>query len=239
MQSKSHKTARSRRALTAVGLAAGLSVLGISAAQKTAHAQTASFPDVPANHWAYQAVQDLADKGYVKGYPDGKFLGKRALTRYEFATVIDRMAQTVADLSAQVKADQTAPVVTPTGTPVTQDDLNKINALADTFQKQLADIQSLTAGATSPFQGQLDALRSQILDLQKVDGESAVYRRQLLRRRRGPQVPDQRLCPGALLPDRQSKGLLPAGDRSRPTAPTTATTPRAATTKASRCAAPV
>jgi hypothetical protein len=167
MQHKSRKTPRKRGALTAIGLAAGLSVLGISAAQTVAYAQGAAFPDVPANHWAYQAVQDLADKGYVKGYPNGKFLGGRALTRYEFATVIDRMAQTVADLSMQVKANQPVPVVTPTGTPVTQDDLNKIQALTDTFQKQLSDIQSLTAGATSPFQGQLDTLRSQILDLQK------------------------------------------------------------------------
>lgn len=128
------------------------------------HAQAASFPDVPANHWAYQAVQDLADKGYVKGYPDGKFLGKRALTRYEFATTIDRMAQTVSDLSAQFKAGQ--PVTSPTGTPVTQDDLNKINALVDSFKTQLAAVQSLTAGATSPFQGQIVALRSDLLNIQ-------------------------------------------------------------------------
>ena len=92
------------KAALAVGLLSGGCVAGMNAAQ----AQAASFPDVPANHWAYQAVQDLADKGYVKGYPDGKFLGKRALTRYEFATVIDRMAQTIADLSAQVKANQPA-----------------------------------------------------------------------------------------------------------------------------------
>ena len=127
-------------------------------------AQGTTFPDVPTNHWAYQAVADLADKGYVKGYPDGKFLGKRALTRYEFATVIDRMAQTITDLSVQVKAGQV--VTTPTGVPVTQDDLNKINALVDTFQKQLADIQSATAGATSPFQDQIDAVRADILDIQ-------------------------------------------------------------------------
>jgi hypothetical protein len=148
----------------------GLIGLGTLSAAPIVHAQQATFPDVPANHWAYQAVQDLADKGYVKGYPDGKFLGKRALTRYEFATVIDRMAQTIGDLSAQIKAGQ--PVTTPTGTPVTQDDLNKVNALVDGFGKQLADIQSVTAGATSPFQGQLDALRAQIVDLQKATGKA-------------------------------------------------------------------
>jgi len=48
-------------------------------------AAPASFPDVPQNHWAYQAVTDLASKGYVKGYPEGVFLGQRVMTRYEFA----------------------------------------------------------------------------------------------------------------------------------------------------------
>jgi len=131
-----------------------------------ATAQGTTFPDVPANHWAYQAVTDLANKGYVKGYPNGQFLGKRSLTRYEFATVIDRMAQTIEDLSTTVKAGQA--VTTPTGTPVTQDDLNKINALVSSFQTQLAAIQSTVNGdpatGTVGFQDQIDALRQDVLD---------------------------------------------------------------------------
>src|SRR5207244_1016178 len=55
-------------------------------------------PDVPPGHWAYEAVRDLANKGLVKGYPDGKFLGKRTLTRYEMATIIQRLLQTVDDM---------------------------------------------------------------------------------------------------------------------------------------------
>ncbi|MDK2897302.1 MAG: hypothetical protein PWP04_1422 [Candidatus Atribacteria bacterium] len=48
------------------------------------------FVDVPLNHWAYDAVQSLAAKGVVIGYPDGTFGGNRALTRYEFAQAIAR-----------------------------------------------------------------------------------------------------------------------------------------------------
>ena len=48
------------------------------------------FVDVPLNHWAYDAVQTLAAKGVVIGYPDGTFGGNRALTRYEFAQAIAR-----------------------------------------------------------------------------------------------------------------------------------------------------
>lgn len=47
-----------------------------------------NFPDVPENHWAYTYVKILADKGYLKGYPDGEFKGDRALTRYEYAAII-------------------------------------------------------------------------------------------------------------------------------------------------------
>lgn len=48
------------------------------------------FVDVPLNHWAYDAVQSLAAKGIIIGYPDGTFGGNRALTRYEFAMAIAR-----------------------------------------------------------------------------------------------------------------------------------------------------
>ena len=52
-----------------------------------------NFPDVPKDHWAYQYVKTLADKGYITGYPDGTFKGDRAMTRYEYAAVIYRALQ--------------------------------------------------------------------------------------------------------------------------------------------------
>lgn len=46
---------------------------------------------VPFDHWAYDAVQTLADQGILIGYPDGFFKGDRALTRYEFAMAVSRL----------------------------------------------------------------------------------------------------------------------------------------------------
>ena len=46
------------------------------------------FPDVPANHWAYEAVSKLAGNDIVSGYPDGEFHGDRTMTRYEMAEII-------------------------------------------------------------------------------------------------------------------------------------------------------
>ena len=54
---------------------------------------TTLFPDVSANHWAYEAVSDLSRRGLVEGYPDGTFGGDRLLTRYEFAQIVYRAIQ--------------------------------------------------------------------------------------------------------------------------------------------------
>ena len=49
------------------------------------------FSDVPMNHWAYDAVEQLSAKGILEGYPNGTFKGNRAMTRYEIATMVARM----------------------------------------------------------------------------------------------------------------------------------------------------
>ncbi|MCF0140033.1 MAG: YadA-like family protein, partial [Acidaminococcus fermentans] len=47
-----------------------------------------NFPDVPANHWAYEAVSRLAGNDIIQGYEDGKYHGERTMTRYEMAEII-------------------------------------------------------------------------------------------------------------------------------------------------------
>ena len=48
------------------------------------------FPDVPANHWAYEYVTKLKQAGILTGYPNGNFDGDRMMTRYEFAAIVYR-----------------------------------------------------------------------------------------------------------------------------------------------------
>ena len=126
-----------------------------------AQAQAAPFLDTPTNHWAYEAVQDLAKKGIVIGYPDGTFGGKRPMTRYEFAVALDRALRTVADLvAAQQPGAPPAPAGTPPVAAVTQDDLNRIQALIDRFRPELDTIQTNLKTA----QDNIDALRADVLD---------------------------------------------------------------------------
>ncbi len=60
-----------------------------------AFAQNTSFPDIPANHWAADAVSRIANLGIVIGFPDGTFRGNEAFTRYQAALVISRMLDVV------------------------------------------------------------------------------------------------------------------------------------------------
>ena len=48
------------------------------------------FADVPAGHWAYDAVAQLAADGLISGYPDGAFKGAQQATRYEVAAMVAR-----------------------------------------------------------------------------------------------------------------------------------------------------
>jgi hypothetical protein len=49
------------------------------------------FADVPTNHWAYDAIAELAAKGLVEGFPDGTFKGNQPMTRYEMAMIVARI----------------------------------------------------------------------------------------------------------------------------------------------------
>ena len=62
------------------------------------------FMDVPMNHWAYDAIGQLAAKGVLSGYPDGTYKGKQPTTRYEMASALAR-ALALVDLSKASKQD--------------------------------------------------------------------------------------------------------------------------------------
>jgi hypothetical protein len=77
-----------RKALPYLG--AALSVLALGWASRVQAQDARPFEDVKPDHWAYQAVTDLHNKGIITGYPDGHFNGQRTLTRYEFAVALKR-----------------------------------------------------------------------------------------------------------------------------------------------------
>ena len=58
--------------------------LGVTASAYAAN----PFSDVPAGHWAYDSVAELAAAGVVDGYTDGSFGGDKLMTRYEMAQIV-------------------------------------------------------------------------------------------------------------------------------------------------------
>lgn len=87
-----------KRLVTALALMFGL---GIGA---TAFAAANPFVDVPAKHWAYDAVNKLAKAGIVDGYGDGTFRGDRTMTRYEMAQIVAKAMARSDKADAETKA---------------------------------------------------------------------------------------------------------------------------------------
>ena len=65
-------------------LLAAVMALGVNAGVYAAN----PFSDVPAGHWAYDAVNKLAAEGVMEGYPGGTYGGDRLMTRYEMAQIV-------------------------------------------------------------------------------------------------------------------------------------------------------
>jgi len=76
-------------------------VLGIAG---TAFAAANPFVDVPAKHWAYDAVSKLAKAGILDGYGDGTYRGERLASRYEMAQATAKAMARADKADAQMKA---------------------------------------------------------------------------------------------------------------------------------------
>ena len=84
-------------------LVSALTTALVVGAASTTFAAANPFSDVPADHWAYDAVTQLAADGVIEGYGDTTFRGQQNITRYEMAQMIAKaMART--DVSASDKA---------------------------------------------------------------------------------------------------------------------------------------
>ena len=59
-------------------------------------AAQAQFAHYALDHWYDEAVMSLQKAGILIGYPDGRFLGDRAITREEFAIAMKRALDSIA-----------------------------------------------------------------------------------------------------------------------------------------------
>lgn len=136
----------------ALGMVLSIGVLGSAIAQD-------QFPDVPENHWAYEALANMKRNGLLVGYPDGLFRGGRPATRYEMAVAIHATYQHLKNITDGLQS-QIDDLKKP-GSPVDLgpirdalealqrdvnsmkgwgDDINNLKRMAATFEKELASM---------------------------------------------------------------------------------------------------
>ena len=105
------------------------------------------FKDVPKNHWAYDAINELCERGIVEGY-DGKatrfYKGDKPLTRYEFAQAL---VKTIHKLEAEIGVSRPDGAIddsvindTLSRSNLNEKDVVLLRKLIDEFKKEIADI---------------------------------------------------------------------------------------------------
>lgn len=95
-----------------------------------------NFPDVPDNHWAYDALKRMKSEGLLVGYPDGLFRGNRPATRYELAVAVHatyvHLRNMIDNLNSQIAAIQDQLKNT-----ASQSDLQNLKSALDALQNQV------------------------------------------------------------------------------------------------------
>ena len=101
-------------------LVSALTTALVVGAASTTFAAANPFSDVSADHWAYDAVSQLASEGVINGYADSTFKGDATMTRYEMAQIVAKAMSRQDALSAQQK--------------------NLLDKLANEFSDELANL---------------------------------------------------------------------------------------------------
>lgn len=123
--------------LVALVVAPVLGATGTPVASAEGAASAPAIADVPPDHWAYQAVVTLVQRGYVT-LQAGRFDGTRPVDRFTLASVVARLLQDVE--RGQVR--------------LTGDDLQLVRQLTNEFRTELARWQEQRAQLADRLDGQ-------------------------------------------------------------------------------------
>jgi hypothetical protein len=107
------------------------------------------FADVPTDHWAFDAIAELAAKGIIEGFPDGTFKGERGVTRYEVAILLARILARIEAIKIPAPAAAPRPEVT-------RVDVQTIQRLVNEFRAELAAL----GVRTTAVEEELNALKA-------------------------------------------------------------------------------
>lgn len=130
-----------------------------------AWAQGTAYDDVPTDHWAYNALDYLTERGVLEGYPDGFFKGDRTLTRYEFAQAIARLLDTI----DATNPDEQIRIMAETLRAEFSDQLAELTRKQDELSAQMGDMDGRIAdleGNVADTNSRMDSLEEKIGKMQ-------------------------------------------------------------------------
>lgn len=134
-------------------LVAALTGALVVGATATTFAAANPFSDVPAGHWAYDAVTRLADEGIIEGYGDGTFRGNRNITRYEMAQMVakalSRINYTITG-TERAELQRLFDTSSPNLTDLQRRALSKLNRGEDLTADEAAALRMLLYGTSAP-----------------------------------------------------------------------------------------
>lgn len=108
-----------------------------------AGAQSAAFQDLPKDHWAYKDIDFLIKSGYMEGYPDGTFKGRKVITRYDMALVLARVLRQIDGKKAgENEATETERAALSRLTKEFRDELGLLGVRVDGLERRMADVES-------------------------------------------------------------------------------------------------
>ena len=79
-----------KKRMLSAGLALCL-ILGLSLPAGAVSNGSPTFSDVPTTHWAYTAIEEMADRGVVSGIGNGKFAPDQDVTPSQFALMLGQL----------------------------------------------------------------------------------------------------------------------------------------------------
>ncbi len=121
------------------------------------------FVDVPEGHWAYDALQKMADRGFIEGYPDNTFQGKRPITRYEVAIIVARLVDTLEKKIGEMKV---------VGVPKKEEEKVEIEPGKFASIEEFNEFKSTVTKLASEFQDELAAIGVRLTTLE--EGQAAL-----------------------------------------------------------------
>ncbi len=103
----------------------------------------AAFQDLPKDHWAFRDVEFLVKSGYMEGYPDGNFKGRKVVTRYDVALILARMMKRIEDRKQSANdATEAERAALARLTKEFRDELGLLGVRVDALERRMNDVEA-------------------------------------------------------------------------------------------------